>query len=102
MKQHTEHPVAWRYGRAGRPNDHWTLVGFDPTEEFGHMKGFRCHPLYLHPKDTLENATNLVLHAWHQGWDAEETAKVLKLAGVKRKGILTALEHARAIIKADK
>ena len=49
----------------------------------------------------LENAINLVLHAWEQEWGAEETVKVLKLAGVEREGILTALEHARVIIKAN-
>ncbi len=44
---------------------------------------------------SVENATDLVLHAWRQEWGPEETAEALRIAGAERKTILAALEKAR-------
>ncbi len=49
---------------------------------------------------SVENATNLVLHAWRREWGPEETAEALKIAGAESKTIMAALEKARATVKA--
>ena len=50
----------------------------------------------------LENATNLILHAWDQEWGPEETAKVLQIVGLDPDRVLAALKRAKAIVKAEK